>query len=164
MRRLICVFVVRLWYKQVFSWRDSNDLRPSNTKICAVWSESTMFAWRSSGSLASHSGSCKDWSGCADAEAGLSLHHALRSLCWFCWALMYFFTCRTCACGITVPAVWRAGWDISIACPGLSPGGWDSTVLTICRFGAEPALVVTRIEGAPVNRREEHLRWIFHDN
>ena len=29
MRRLICAFVVRIWHKQVFSWRDSNVIQKS---------------------------------------------------------------------------------------------------------------------------------------
>ena len=42
---------------------------------------------------------------------------------------------------------------MSIAWPGLRPAGWDRTVRTICKLGAEPVLVVvTSIGEAPVHK------------
>ena len=33
MRRLICIFVVRIWQKQVFSWHGSNDVKTDIKKV-----------------------------------------------------------------------------------------------------------------------------------
>ena len=63
-------------------------LRPEKTHISQgirpVWSESSVFAWRNTGSSATHWAHCKDWSDWADAQADLSLCWAHRSFCWFC--------------------------------------------------------------------------------
>ena len=53
-------------------------VRPAKTQIslgiCPVWSESSLSAWRNTGSLATHWAHSEDWSDWVDAQADLSLH------------------------------------------------------------------------------------------
>ena len=52
--------------------------------IRPVWSESSLFAWRKLGSLATHlSTQRRLWSDWANAQADLSLRWAHKSFCWF---------------------------------------------------------------------------------
>ena len=55
-------------------------VRPAKTQIslgiCPIWSESSLFAWRKLGSLATHWVHSEDWSDWADAQADLSLRWA----------------------------------------------------------------------------------------
>ena len=59
--------------------------------IRPVWSESSLSAWRSLGSLATHWAHSEDWSDWANAQADLSLRWAHRSFCWFCHAAAHMF-------------------------------------------------------------------------
>ena len=62
---------------------------PAKTRIRMgihpVWSESSLFVWRSIGSLATHWAYSEDWPACADV---LSLRLVHRSFCWFCHVLI----------------------------------------------------------------------------
>ena len=74
-------------------------VRPTKTQvnlgICPVWSESSLLAWRSIGSLATHWAYSEDWSDWVDAQADLSLCWA-HSFCWFCREVAQIsLTCQT---------------------------------------------------------------------
>ena len=64
-------------------------VRPAKTQISLgirpAWSESSLSAFRTLRSLATHWARGEDWSDWADAQADLSLGWAHRSFCWFCY-------------------------------------------------------------------------------
>ena len=68
-------------------------MRPAKTQISLgihpVWSESSLSAWRTLGSWATHSVHSEDWSDWADAQADLSHRWAHMPFCWFCHALAH---------------------------------------------------------------------------
>ena len=96
--------------KHIFSWPGSNKswgsimeilnrlmtkptkwpVRPAKTQINLgihlVWWETSLCAWRSIVSLATHKAHNEYWSEWADAQADLSLCCVHRSFCWFCRA------------------------------------------------------------------------------
>ena len=65
-------------------------VHPAKTQISLgirpVWSEFSLSAWRSIGTLATHREHSEDWSVWADAQADQSLRWAHKSFCWFCHA------------------------------------------------------------------------------
>ena len=80
-------FLATAWQNQ------QNDLCAQwkiNLGIHPVWSESSLFVWRSIGSLVTHWAHSEDWSDWAAAQAGLSLHWVHRLFCWFCHAPAHF--------------------------------------------------------------------------
>ena len=86
------VLVIRNWDS---SWQNLQKwhVRSSKTQISLdfrpVWSESSLFAWRKLGSLATHWAHSEVWSDWVDAQADLSLHWAHMSFCWFCHAVVH---------------------------------------------------------------------------
>ena len=63
--------------------------------IRLVWSEPSLSAWRTIGSLATHSAHSEDWSDWADAQADLGLRWVHMPHCWFCHAPAHLelYTC-----------------------------------------------------------------------
>ena len=116
MRRLICTFVVRIWHKQVFSWRGSYDWwsnlenenlifffylkqiwaaawRNQQNDLCAqrilrsAQSDQSSQPWVLSYPLSAQQRLWSDW---ADAQADLSLRWAHISCRMFCHASAHF--------------------------------------------------------------------------
>ena len=75
--------------------------------IRSVWSESSLSAWRNTGSSATHWEHCKKYSD----QVYLSLRWAHRSLfCWFCHEEAEFFHFISTWCNNTVTCKWAAAW------------------------------------------------------
>ena len=78
------------WYWAAAQQNQQNNMHPAKTQISLgirpFWLASLLSAWRILGSLATYWAHSEDWSGCADAQADLSLCWAHRSFCWFCRA------------------------------------------------------------------------------
>ena len=113
MRRLICVFVFRIWHKQVFSWRGSilflfswifEPLHDKTNKMACAHSEDSDQPWHPPSLLRVFAVRMKKawvfsyppcaqrrlWSDLADAQADLSLRWA-QSFCWLCHEAAHFY-------------------------------------------------------------------------
>ena len=87
------------WFEPPHDNTNKMSVRPANTQISLgirpVWSESSLFAWRKLGSLATHWAHSEDWSDRANTQADLSLRWAHMPFVWFYHlCFQHFANCR----------------------------------------------------------------------